>query len=169
MGLWVDMSEYFWGIIDSRHDSIGITITIYFLLAIQLAFFVWWIKREINARKQSKSIWLPCCEILNIINMILTATICIVIPSTTNEFTYNSRVYGSSALVLIILHPINVLGHYNLLKGKNDEIFSSDAKANGLYHNRLVYFPAQEKIAISISIAIAFIAGLIIYQEGMHS
>ena len=144
------------------HESIEIIATVYFLLATQLAFFGWRINREINVREKAKKTWIPVCDILNIINMILTASICIVAPLITGEFVYFSEAYVGFAIILVICHPINVMGHYGLLSIRGRENLSSVKDGNELDYSKLDYFPAQEKYSISASVAIALVVCLVI-------
>ena len=145
------------------NESIEMIAIVYFLLATQLAFCGWRINREINVREKAKKTWIPVCDALNIINMIFTASICIVAPLITGEFVHFSEAYVGFAIILVVCHPINVMGHYGLLSIRGRENLSSEKDGNELDYSKLDYFPTQEKYSICTSVIIALAAWLMIY------
>ena len=99
--------------------------------------------------------------------MILTLAICIIIPLMTDEFNDLSKSYIIISISLIIFHPLNVMGHYNLL----DHLFrwrisiKPDNKY-GVNYNKLQYFPVQEKLSVCVSVIVASVIGIMIYVLG---
>ena len=151
------------------HESIEMIASVYFLLATQLAFFGWRINREINVREKAKKTWIPVCDILNIINMIFTASICVIAPLIAGKFVGFAKAYVGFAIVLAVCHPINVMAHhYGLLSIRGKENLSSAKDDNELDYSKLDYFPAQEKYSISASVVVALAVYLVICFRLYH-
>lgn len=94
------------------------------ILALQFAAFGWRINREISIGDQSRRVWLPIPDILNIISMILVIVSCVILPLA--KINPRSDLVLSIAYVLIAMYPLTTAAHYRLFttegRGKYDRL-----------------------------------------------
>nr|VFJ47431.1 MAG: hypothetical protein BECKDK2373C_GA0170839_101829 [Candidatus Kentron sp. DK] len=145
-------------------EEIQIPGLVSLLIGLQFASFGWRIHREITVGDLGEKTWFPILDKLNLASMFITFLACILLPLVTGEFGQISRAVLGSALLLLILHPVNMLGHYELLTESGRLKYSRKiGEKKGIAFEELIYFPRQEAISVGISLLLAVTVGYFVY------
>jgi hypothetical protein len=135
------------------------------LIALQFAAFGWRINREITVGDKGEKTWLPVTDIVNICCMLLTLTFCILTPLVVGRFTPLSVAMLGFSFTLIFSHPINMLAHYELLKGPGRRKYAkTTSSGKAIDFDLLPYWPLQERVSVSVSLIAAGIIAIFLYR-----
>jgi hypothetical protein len=95
------------------------------LIAIQIAFLGWRINREIPLGDQGRQTWFPVSDYLNVLSMLLVVWFCIVEPlNRPDSDATTAKLVLSVGFALIVMHPINMIGHYRFLSPYGRHVYT---------------------------------------------
>ena len=114
------------------------------ILGFQVTWFIWRISREVKVGAVDLT-WLPPADIVNLISMTITTISVFILPILGVTDINIVKRFFVLALLLFSGYPFALAGHYDMYNPRT-------RRSN-------LYFPFQERIAISVigSLAIAYI------------
>lgn len=121
------------------------------LIALQIGAFTWRINREIKESEKGGINWLPWADIINLLAIVIAFLGVFILPILGLKSLKIPKIALGLSIILFTGYPFALSGHYELYKkGRRS----------------MEYFPTQERIAILITLAVAFLfAALSIYFE----
>jgi len=95
------------------------------LIAIQIAFLGWRINREIPLGDQGRRTWFPVSDFLNVLSMLFVVWFCIIQPlNKPMSAEPVAKLVLSIGFALVVMHPINMIGHYRFLSPHGRHIYT---------------------------------------------
>jgi hypothetical protein len=105
------------------------------LIALQLFALGWSVNREINLANADRQSVIPLPDVLNILSLFTTVGCLIVLPISTDSYSWISRMVLGGAYVLIAFHPLTIAAHYGLWRRKGKSRNANDGSSSP-YANR---------------------------------
>ncbi len=136
--------------------SLNVNTLVSVVLALQFAVFGWRINREIAVGDAGRRTWFPIPDIINILSMLCVVGFCVVHPLATGQFGPTSRVVLVASSVLIVFHPICMIGHYRLFSTHGRHIYTSRGQD-------FPYCTNLEALLIVIAVSAAMAAAWLIW------
>ena len=105
------------------------------VLGFKMAFLAWRIRRELEMERKGETTWVPFPEILTFLSAFLLVLGVFVLPILAGpdlpipgkSLGLSARIFGLS-LVIFVLHPLLLAGHYNLFWREKNPSSSSTSR-----------------------------------------
>lgn len=127
-----------------------------FVLAGQFAVFGWRINREIPVGDSGRRTWFPLSDIINIASMFMVVAFGIINPLSVGFFSVLSLSVLAAACILLIFHPLGMIGHYRLLTRYGRHIYLERGQD-------FPYCTAPEVAFVSLGVLAATTGGMYVW------
>ena len=125
------------------------------LIVLQFAAFSWRMNREINLAHADRQPYIPIPDCLNILSLFAAVICLIVVPITTDAYSWLSRIVLGIGYVLIAFHPLTTAAHYRLWSREGRTKHVAPGKDDP-------YATGEEIVLSSLSVAVAILAAVYI-------